>query len=200
MLHELCGAPMVLWPVRAALDAGAGRVVVVDSPQRALEGVLPAGVELVVQERPNGTGGAVLAAVSEMQPDPAATVVVLSGDVPLVSSEAIEGLIKAHRDNGAAATMVTTMLEDPSGYGRVLRDSSGALERVVETKQSGDSTPEERAIREVNTGIYAFDAKALERDPAEARPPTMRRASSTCLRCFDEASSRRRRPRRLSRR
>ena len=60
VLHELCGAPMVLWPVRAALDAGAERVVVVDSPQRALERVLPAGVELAVQERPNGTGGAVV--------------------------------------------------------------------------------------------------------------------------------------------
>jgi bifunctional UDP-N-acetylglucosamine pyrophosphorylase / glucosamine-1-phosphate N-acetyltransferase len=161
VLHELCGAPMVVWPVRAALDAGAGRVVVVDSPHRALEGVLPAGVELAVQERPNGTGGAVLAAVSELGGDPEATVVVLSGDVPLVSSEAIEGLIQAHRDNGAAATMVTTILEDPSGYGRILRDASGALERVVETKQSGDSTPEERAVKEVNTGIYAFDARAL---------------------------------------
>jgi len=160
-LHELCGAPMVLWPVRAALAAGAERVVVVDSPQRALEGVLPAGVELAVQERPNGTGGAVLAAVSHLAPDPDATVVVLSGDVPLVSAEAIAGLIRSHRENGAAATMVTTILDDPSGYGRVLRDSSGALERVVETKEGGDSTPEQRQIKEVNTGIYAFDARAL---------------------------------------
>ena len=59
VLHELCGRPMVLWPVRAALEAGAGRVVVVDSPARALERVLPEGVELAVQERPDGTGGAV---------------------------------------------------------------------------------------------------------------------------------------------
>jgi bifunctional UDP-N-acetylglucosamine pyrophosphorylase/glucosamine-1-phosphate N-acetyltransferase len=135
--------------------------VVVDSPQRALAGVLPAGVELAVQERPNGTGGAVLAAVSQLAPDPDATVVVLSGDVPLVSAEAIAGLLQSHRENGAAATMVTTILDDPSGYGRVLRDPSGALERVVETKQSGDSTDAERRIKEVNTGIYAFDARAL---------------------------------------
>ncbi len=161
VLHELCGAPMVLWPVRAALTAGAERVVVVDSPQRALEGVLPAGVELAVQERPNGTGGAVAAAISGLALDGSETVVVLSGDVPLVSAEAIDGLIRAHGQNGAVATMVTTILDDPSGYGRVLRDSSGALERVVETKESGDSTPEERKINEVNTGIYAFDAGAL---------------------------------------
>src|SRR5271155_3677091 len=66
VLHELCGVPMLLWPVRAALGAGAEKVVVVDSPQRALEGVLPAGVELAVQEHPNGTGGAVAAAISQL--------------------------------------------------------------------------------------------------------------------------------------
>ncbi len=162
VLHEICGVPMVLWPVRAALDAGAEKVVVVDSPQRALEGVLPAGVELAVQERPNGTGGAVAAAISQLALAGDATVVVLSGDVPLISAEAIEGLTRAHAEKGAAATMVTTVLDDPSGYGRVLRDSSGALERVVETRESGDSTPEERRIKEVNTGIYAFQASALE--------------------------------------
>ncbi len=166
VLHELCGVPMLLWPVRAALDAGAERVVVVDSPQRALEGVLPAGVELAVQERPNGTGGAVAAAISQLAPAGDDTVVVLSGDVPLIGAEVIEGLTRAHAENGAVATMVTTMLDDPSGYGRVLRDSSGALGRVVETKESGDSTPAERRIKEVNTGIYAFDASAL----AEALP------------------------------
>ena len=161
----------------AALEAGAGRVVVVDSPERALERVLPEGVELAVQERPNGTGGAVVAAMShldselhsgsEAQPligglDPDAPVVVLSGDVPLISAEGIRGLIEAHGQSGAVATMVTTILEDPSGYGRVVRDAAGAVERVVETKAHGDSSPEEREIPEVNTGIYAFEASALK--------------------------------------
>jgi bifunctional UDP-N-acetylglucosamine pyrophosphorylase/glucosamine-1-phosphate N-acetyltransferase len=175
VLHELCGRPMVLWPVLAALEAGAERVVVVDSPERALEGVLPAGVELAVQERPNGTGGAVVAAISHLDGrsgpdadssapadlDPEEAVIVLSGDVPLVSAEAILGLIEAHGQSGAAATMVTTTLEDPSGYGRVLRDAEGAVERVVETKELGDATPEELRISEVNTGIYMFDGPAL---------------------------------------
>src|SRR6202166_1940969 len=67
VLHEGCGRPMVLWPVVAALEAGAGNVIVVDSPQRSLEPVLPDGVELAVQERSNGTGGAVLAAFSLLQ-------------------------------------------------------------------------------------------------------------------------------------
>ncbi len=159
VLHELCGRPMGLWPVVAALEAGAGKVVVVDSPARPLAEVLPEGVELVVQPVSNGTGGAVAAAAAAI--DPAAPVVVLSGDVPLVSAAAIAELVAAHLAGGAAATMATTVLDDPSGYGRVVRDERGAVARVVETKQDGDATAAELEIREVNTGIYAFDGAAL---------------------------------------
>jgi len=166
-LHDLCGRPMLLWPVSAALAAGAGRVVVVDTPARALEPLLPEGVELAVQQQPDGTGGAVAAAMAMLGSeggaslDPAAPVLVLSGDVPLVSAEAIGELVEAHRASGAAATMATTILEDPTGYGRVVRDSGGAVERVVETRREGDATQAEREIREVNTGIFAFAADAL---------------------------------------
>jgi bifunctional UDP-N-acetylglucosamine pyrophosphorylase / glucosamine-1-phosphate N-acetyltransferase len=166
VLHELCGRPMVLWPVRAALGAGAARVVVVDSPERALQPVLPEGVELAVQPRPDGTGGAVAAALAHLDAGGHArtvngALVVLSGDVPLVSAEAVRGLTEAHERAGAAATMVTTVLDDPSGYGRVVRDASGSVERVVETKVEGDSSDEYLSIREVNTGVYAFDTRAL---------------------------------------
>jgi bifunctional UDP-N-acetylglucosamine pyrophosphorylase/glucosamine-1-phosphate N-acetyltransferase len=165
VLHELCGRAMVLWPVRAALAAGAGRVVVVDSPGRALADVLPEGVLLAVQEQSNGTGGAALAAMACLDGhgdvDSTATVVVLAGDVPLVSAEAIEQLVAEHERSGAAATMATTILAEPSGYGRVVRDAAGAVERVVETKQQGDSTQVEREIREVNTGIFVFAVGAL---------------------------------------
>jgi bifunctional UDP-N-acetylglucosamine pyrophosphorylase/glucosamine-1-phosphate N-acetyltransferase len=159
VLHELCGRPMGLWPVVAALEAGAGKVVVVDSPARPLAEVLPADVELVVQPVSNGTGGAVAAAAEAI--DPGAPVVVLSGDVPLVSAAAIAELVAAHVAGGTAATMATTVLDDPSGYGRVVRDEHGAVARVVETKTEGDATPAELEIREVNTGIYAFDGAAL---------------------------------------
>jgi bifunctional UDP-N-acetylglucosamine pyrophosphorylase / glucosamine-1-phosphate N-acetyltransferase len=166
VLHELCGRSMVLWPVAAALEAGAERVVVVDSARRELEPVLPAGVQLAVQPKPDGTGGAVAAGMAALAQegaalDPGAPVVVLSGDVPLVSAEAIRGLVDAHAASGAAATMATTVLEDPSGYGRVVRDAAGEVLRVVETKEHGDSTQAEREIDEVNTGIYAFTARAL---------------------------------------
>ncbi|HTZ85492.1 MAG TPA: bifunctional UDP-N-acetylglucosamine diphosphorylase/glucosamine-1-phosphate N-acetyltransferase GlmU [Solirubrobacteraceae bacterium] len=164
VLHDLCGLPMVLWPVRAALAAGAGRVVVVDSPTRATEAVLSDGVELVVQPEPNGTGGAVAAAMSQLdeggQPVEGA-VIVLSGDVPLIDAEAIRELAQAHASAGAGATMVTSVLADPSGYGRVVRDGDGTVLRVVETKKQGDASAEELEIKEVNAGIYAFDASAL---------------------------------------
>ena len=164
VLHELCGLPMVLWPVRAALAAGAARVVVVDSPARAIEPVLPQGVELAVQPEPNGTGGAVAAALEQLDGSGQAaggTVIVLSGDVPLIGAEAVRELAEAHERSVAPATMVTSVLADPSGYGRVVRDRAGAVLRVVETKKDGDASAEELAIQEVNAGIYAFDAAAL---------------------------------------
>ena len=154
VLHPICGRPIVAWPIRAAREAGAGRIVVVDGPQRGLAGELPDGVELAVQEEPNGTGDAVRAAAGQIGPED--TVLVLYGDVPLITAEAISALAQAHEDSGAAATMATMELDEPAGYGRVIRASDGSVERVVETKTPGDATPAEEAIREVNTGIYAF--------------------------------------------
>jgi bifunctional UDP-N-acetylglucosamine pyrophosphorylase/glucosamine-1-phosphate N-acetyltransferase len=154
VLHPLCGRPIIEWPIAAAREAGAGRVVVVDGPSRALAGALPEGVEVAIQEQPNGTGDAVRSAAGQIGEGD--TVLVLYGDVPLITAEAIEALARAHEESGAAATMATMELEDPRGYGRVVRDAQGGVERVVETKTPGDATPEEEAIREVNTGIYAF--------------------------------------------
>src|SRR5437763_8117431 len=164
VLHEICGRPMILWPVAAAQQAGAGRVVVVDSPARALAAALPEHVELAVQSSPDGTGGAVAAALEYLGSageDSDEPVVVLSGDVPLVSESLISGLIATHRGAGAAATIVTAHLEDPSGYGRVVRRADGTVERIVETKRDGDATAKELEIDEVNAGIYAFAAGEL---------------------------------------
>ncbi len=158
VLHELCGRPMVAWPIAAALQAGAAKVVVVDGPDRKLADHLPDGVIHAVQEVADGTGGAVLAAAEHI--DPAAPVIVLSGDVPLVRAEAIRDLVTAHVAAGAQATMATTILDDATGYGRVVRDADGAFERVVETKAAGDADPEHLLIGEINTGIFVFDGAA----------------------------------------
>jgi len=154
VLHPLCGRPLVAWPVAAAREAGAAKVVVVGGPDRALAPGLPDDVVLAVQERPLGTADAVRAAAGEIDRD--GPVVVLSGDVPLIDAATIRELAAAHVASGAAATMLTMVLPDPSGYGRVVRGPDGAVERVVETKKPGDATPEELEIREVNAGVYAF--------------------------------------------
>jgi bifunctional UDP-N-acetylglucosamine pyrophosphorylase/glucosamine-1-phosphate N-acetyltransferase len=159
MLHPLCGRPLVGWPIAAAQAAGASRVVVVDSPANTLAGHLPEGVTTVVQPAPDGTGGAVRAAGEQIDAD--ATVVVLPGDAPLITARSIAQLVEAHERAGAAATMATMILADPAGYGRVVRDAGGNVERVVETKTAGDATPEQLAIDEVNSSIFAFDGGAL---------------------------------------
>jgi bifunctional UDP-N-acetylglucosamine pyrophosphorylase/glucosamine-1-phosphate N-acetyltransferase len=160
VLHPLCGRPMIAWPVAAAQEAGAGAVVVVDNPKRRLAEHLPAGVEVAIQAEPRGTGDAVAAATEHLDPD--ATVVVINGDVPLLTPAAIQGLVEAHEAAGAGATMATMEPDDPGSYGRVIRGADGEVERVVEAKPgSGDATEEELAIREVNTGVYAFAGRAL---------------------------------------
>jgi bifunctional UDP-N-acetylglucosamine pyrophosphorylase/glucosamine-1-phosphate N-acetyltransferase len=159
VLHPILGRPMILWPVLAAQQSGAGRIVVIDGPNRALEGVLPDEVQVAVQHEPKGTGDAVKAAAAQIDPD--APVVVINGDVPLITSDAIAGLIAGHEAAGAAATMATMELDDPSGYGRVVRAGDGSVERVVETKDPAHATAAELAIREVNTGVYAFAGHEL---------------------------------------
>jgi bifunctional UDP-N-acetylglucosamine pyrophosphorylase/glucosamine-1-phosphate N-acetyltransferase len=160
MLHPVCGRPMIAWPILAAREAGAGRVAAIVSPGRDLSAGLPDEVETVEQPEPDGTGGAVRAALPLIGKS-GETVLVLSGDVPLLSAEVIGGLLEAHAASDAAATMLTIELSDPGSYGRVVRDPSGEVERVVEAKAGGDASGEELAIREINAGTYAFDATPL---------------------------------------
>jgi bifunctional UDP-N-acetylglucosamine pyrophosphorylase/glucosamine-1-phosphate N-acetyltransferase len=159
LLHPLCGRPMIEWPVVAAREAGAGKVVVVDGPERRLGSALNGEVEIAVQEQPRGTADAVRAAAAYI--DPGSPVLVLNGDVPLIRPGTLRELTQAHERDGAAATMGTVTLEDPSGYGRVVRAPDGTVERVVETKSPGDATELELHIREINTGLFAFDGDAL---------------------------------------
>jgi bifunctional UDP-N-acetylglucosamine pyrophosphorylase / glucosamine-1-phosphate N-acetyltransferase len=159
MLHPVCGRPMVAWPIVAAREAGAGRVAAIVSPGRDLSAGLPEEVETVEQPQPDGTGGAIRAALPLIEESE--TVLVLSGDVPLISAETISSLLAAHEASSAAATMLTIELDDAAAYGRVVRTSSGEVERVVEAKAAGDADPAELAIGEINAGTYAFDAAPL---------------------------------------
>ncbi len=158
LLHPICGRPMIAWPVAAARGAGSAKVVVVDSAQRVLDGAV-SGVEFAIQQRARGTADAVMAAAPHIT-EPG-TVIVMNGDHPLITSSTLEGLVDAHRRSGAAATVATAVLEDPSGYGRVVRAADGTVERIVETKASGDASELELQIREINTGLYAFESDEL---------------------------------------
>jgi bifunctional UDP-N-acetylglucosamine pyrophosphorylase/glucosamine-1-phosphate N-acetyltransferase len=159
MLHPVCGRPMVAWPIVAAREAGAGRVAAIISPGRDLSAGLPEDVETVEQPTADGTGGAIRAALPLIEESE--TVLILSGDVPLISAAVIRDFLSAHASSEAAATMMTIELEDPGSYGRVVRDSSGAVERVVEAKADGDAEEWQLEIREINAGTYAFDAAPL---------------------------------------
>jgi bifunctional UDP-N-acetylglucosamine pyrophosphorylase/glucosamine-1-phosphate N-acetyltransferase len=159
MLHPLCGRPIVAWTVAAAREGGAERIVVVDGPGRPLESSLNGEATIAVQQEPRGTADAVRAASGQFGRD--GTVVVLNGDAPLIRAQTIAALADAHGRSGAAATLATAVLEDPSGYGRVIRAPDGTVDRVVETKVPGDASELELRVREVNTGLYAFDAGEL---------------------------------------
>jgi bifunctional UDP-N-acetylglucosamine pyrophosphorylase/glucosamine-1-phosphate N-acetyltransferase len=159
MLHPVCGRAMVAWPIVAARAAGAGRVAAIVSPGRDLSAGLPEGVETVEQPQPDGTGGAIRAALPLIEE--AETVLVLSGDVPLIAEETIADLLEAHGSSQAAATMLTIELDDPAAYGRVVRDDDGWVERVVEAKAAGDADASQLEIREINAGTYVFDAGPL---------------------------------------
>ena len=138
LLHPLCGRPLIAWTVAAARAAGAAKVVVVGGPDRALAPGLPDDVVLAVQQQPRGTADAVQAAAAEI--DRAAPVIVIYGDVPLITGASLHELAVAHAELAAAATMLTMVPPDPTGYGRVVRGPDGAVERVVETKKPGDAT------------------------------------------------------------
>jgi bifunctional UDP-N-acetylglucosamine pyrophosphorylase / glucosamine-1-phosphate N-acetyltransferase len=159
VLHPVCGRPMIAWPVLAAREAGAGRVAVIVPPDQDLSPALPDGTETRVQPAPDGTGGAVRAAIDLIRES--GTVLVLSGDHPLVSAALISELRDVHRTADAAATVLTVDRGDPESLGRVIRDRHGEFQRIVETKHP-DGIPEEvLAIREVNTNQFAFDGPAL---------------------------------------
>jgi bifunctional UDP-N-acetylglucosamine pyrophosphorylase/glucosamine-1-phosphate N-acetyltransferase len=158
VLHRVAGKPLVDWVVDAARAAGAVRVVAIVRPADGVAEGLPDGVEVAEQREGEGTGAAVLAARGLVEDGP---VVVLSGDHPLVTAEQLEGLLAEHEARHAVATLLTTDRLDPTGFGRIVRDSSGAVERIFETKYTEGLSREELAVREINLGAYAFDAGTL---------------------------------------
>lgn len=159
VLHPALGRPMIEWVIDQAQEAGSRRTVVVVGHQResVIEAVQGRGVEFAIQAEQHGTGHAVQMCAPAFL-NVAGDVLVLSGDVPLLRGETLQNLITSHRQAGRKATVLTAMFEDPTGYGRVLRDATGAVKRIVEHK---DASEAERAVQEINSGIYVFDISLL---------------------------------------
>jgi bifunctional UDP-N-acetylglucosamine pyrophosphorylase / glucosamine-1-phosphate N-acetyltransferase len=153
-LHPLLGRRMVDWVIDAARGADVERIVVVASPQTS--GLLD-DVEVAVQEEPLGTGDAVRSASTTLEGFDG-DILVLNGDVPALRAETICALVEAHREAGAAATVLSFEPADPGAYGRIVRDADGRLAGIVE---AADASAEELAVREVNSGIYVFRADKL---------------------------------------
>ena len=157
VLHPVAGRPMLLWSLAAARALDAQRTLVVTNPnQDGVTAAVDGEGQTVPQRDQLGTGHA-LAQVSEEHRG-AGPVVVMYGDAPLLRGETLHRLLEEHRKAGAAVTLLTAALEQPQGYGRIVRARNGAFRAIVEEK---DATRDQREIREVNAGVYVFNGREL---------------------------------------
>jgi bifunctional UDP-N-acetylglucosamine pyrophosphorylase/glucosamine-1-phosphate N-acetyltransferase len=171
VLHELGGAPLIAHVVRAAQALEPRSIIVIvghqaEEVERAALAEVGELASFVVQEKQRGTGDAVESARGLLE-NSDSLVLVLSGDVPMIRVETLQKLIEHHHDTGSACSILSVRLENPTGYGRIVRDESGAFRKIVEQR---DATEEERQVREINSGIYCFEAKELYRALRKVEP------------------------------
>ncbi|MDQ3667124.1 MAG: bifunctional UDP-N-acetylglucosamine diphosphorylase/glucosamine-1-phosphate N-acetyltransferase GlmU [Acidobacteriota bacterium] len=174
VLHELGGHPLIAHVTRKAQALGPERIYVVVGHQAAeVETAVRRelasdanAAAFVTQKQQRGTGHAVMSAGEALQ-NSDSTLLVLSGDVPLVRIETLKTFVDYHRSTGAACSILSVKLENPTGYGRMVRDVSEGFARIVEQQ---DATPEERLIREINSGIYCFETAKLFLALNEVKP------------------------------
>lgn len=169
VMHEVCGAPMLEHVIEACRAAGVGRIVVVvgfgkEQVISAFRGC--ADLTFVEQAEQKGTGHAVQMAEPPLGDFPG-SLLVIAGDMPLVRGEVLAELLETHARESAAAAIATTELADPAGYGRIIRDASGAFVGIVEER---DCTAEQKRIREVNPSYYCFNAADLFSALRDVRP------------------------------
>ncbi len=159
VLHPLNGRPMIHYVIDAAQAVGSEKVVLVvgHKKEMVMEATRERGVEYAVQSEQLGTGHAVLQTRPFFEHYDG-DILVLSGDVPLLRAETLRQLIDIHQKEQPLATMLTADMDDPTGYGRIVRDEHGFVRQIVEEK---DASPEIKKIKEINVGIYVFQAQSL---------------------------------------
>ena len=166
VLHPVAGRSMLAHSLHSIAKMAPQHLVVVLGENREriepvvgeLSATLGRPIEVAMQEQQLGTGHAVLCGLSALPDDFAGVVVVTSGDIPLLDADTLADLVAVHSSRGAAVTVLTTTLSDPTGYGRTLRTQDHEVIAIVE---QADATPSQQEIREVNAGVYAFDIAAL---------------------------------------
>lgn len=171
MLHEICGRAMLGYPVSACRLAGADPLIVVVGHGRDVvrkRFAAERDITWVKQTEQRGTGHAVLCCREALEGF-AGSVLIVAGDMPLVRREVLAELIEIREEGDVAATLATTVLDEPTGYGRILRDASGRLEAIVE---HSDCTDDQRKIKEVNPSYYCFEAIALFEALERVEPTT----------------------------
>ena len=162
VLHELGGLPLISYVCRTAQSLRPQKIYVVvghqaNEVERAVKTEVGDSSAFVTQREQRGTGDAVMAAHSQLE-NSDSLVLILSGDVPLIRQATLEDLISQHRSSNAACSILSVRLENPTGYGRIVRGESDCFLRIVEQK---DASPEEQTVKEINSGIYCFDARKL---------------------------------------
>lgn len=158
VLHKVCGKPLSKWVIDASEAAGADKVcAVIGHKAETVKEVLGDVCEFALQAEQKGTGHAVMQAIDVIK-NSKGEVVILNGDTPLITAETINKAIEYHKNNGNQATVITAILDDATGYGRIVRDNDGSVLKIVEQK---DASKEEKKINEVNSGMYVFDAQSL---------------------------------------
>ena len=175
VLHRLDSRPLIAHVCRAAAALSPRSIYVIvghqaEAVKAAVSEELGAdGATYIKQQEQRGTGDAVMAAREHLA-NASSTLLTLYGDLPLVRAETLGALVhqhRTHRGRGAACTMLTVRLEDPTGYGRIVRDEDGRFQKIVEQR---DATPEERQIKEINAGIYCFETRTLFDALARVKP------------------------------
>ena len=163
VVHQVCGKAMVNHVIDAARSAGVGEtVVVLGHGIDEVRATVGEDVKIAVQAEQLGTGHAVMMADEYMGLDD--TIMVLCGDTPLIEADTLEKFFAFHDEGGYAVSVLTTAVDDPRGYGRIIRDDQDRLLRIVEQKDAND---QERAVKEINSGIYCFNGKYLKESLAK---------------------------------
>jgi UDP-N-acetylglucosamine diphosphorylase/glucosamine-1-phosphate N-acetyltransferase len=159
VLHPLCGEPLLAYSLQQARRLGSEKVIVIVGHQaERVRQAFPAPDIVFVEQRPQlGTGHAVLQACGQFT-DYTGMILILCGDVPCLKAETIEALIERHCREQATVTVMTTLLDDPGSYGRVITSEDGEVLKIVEAR---DATAQEKKVREINTGIYCADGRFL---------------------------------------